>query len=697
MPQDDLSLRRLWVAALGISSGTCLFWAGLSLPRLLVHLGLLASLIVQGVLVARQARGDGTEPATGVSLVAVTALLLGDVAVTGDLGSPVLPTVLWLAARPSSLGWSRSTRIATALVLSAPVVFALGPPWLPVGYCGSAWRILFVATAFLATRYVARTLVVETESLAKSCRDLAVLRRDAVEDAVRRARDLESIGANVARELRVPLASLKAGLDRERASAPDPRSAQRLEMAVRQLIRIDGVVSSYLARGPVPTAEARSGARASEEVGAPSPPAIGRRADWRATLMFAHALAATGLLVLAGLPVARSIALVTLALGTIARALWTRVADRRGVADNVASTAFADFATMAIAVALTGGPSSPLMLGVVVPPLAVMALDAGKRAARSPRLSLSPRWFTVAEALALSLCAVAPAPLMAASYARPVFVAGAQVVNLVVMAVYLGHVAAALRMGVGAAQRGITRERTVAMTLAASRTGDLEAVAAKVGHELKNPLAAVKSLLQLEEDRDRTASSRVNLEAMLRDLTRVEAILNDYLTFSRPFDMSSWASVDLGVVCDEVMASLSSRVYASRVRLHRGGAAPCVMADARRLRQAVFQLVCNALDATPTGGEVALWLGSSDRISRLVVRDSGTGMTAAALEKIGTPFFTTRPTGTGLGVVIARMVIQQHGGALRFSSEPGRGTTAEMAIPSIPFEEGTKRVQSPAG
>ncbi len=103
--------------------------------------------------------------------------------------------------------------------------------------------------------------------------------------------------------------------------------------------------------------------------------------------------------------------------------------------------------------------------------------------------------------------------------------------------------------------------------------------------------------------------------------------------------------------------------------------------DGRRLEEAVLNLAANALEATPRGGSVCLEVERAGAQRVLRVRDTGKGMTQAVMEKLGTPFFTTRAEGNGLGVVLARTVITQHGGKLEFTSTPGAGTIATVLLP----------------
>jgi signal transduction histidine kinase len=117
------------------------------------------------------------------------------------------------------------------------------------------------------------------------------------------------------------------------------------------------------------------------------------------------------------------------------------------------------------------------------------------------------------------------------------------------------------------------------------------------------------------------------------------------------------------------------------VRLSSRGDAT-IEADPRRIREAILNLIANAIEATPRGGEVIVEVRAVDESVQVVVRDTGHGMPQDTLRRLGTPFFTTRDEGTGLGVVLARSVVAQHGGSLRYDSEPGRGTTASITLPA---------------
>jgi len=108
-----------------------------------------------------------------------------------------------------------------------------------------------------------------------------------------------------------------------------------------------------------------------------------------------------------------------------------------------------------------------------------------------------------------------------------------------------------------------------------------------------------------------------------------------------------------------------------------------VVADARKIRQALLNVVLNALQASPRGGKVTLAVArSGPETVRIRVVDRGAGMTKQVLERIRKPYFTTRSGGSGLGVAIARALVEQHDGRMLIESEPGKGTTVTIELPT---------------
>jgi signal transduction histidine kinase len=232
----------------------------------------------------------------------------------------------------------------------------------------------------------------------------------------------------------------------------------------------------------------------------------------------------------------------------------------------------------------------------------------------------------------------------------------------------------------------LDKMREDVIVAATERAQSLESIGSKVAHELKNPLSAIKGLVQLLKRGASDDKSRERLGVICSEVTRMEGILRDYLSFSRPLEDLKPQPVELGALADDVCSVLEARAEVAGIALHRTGGAARVLGDPRRLKEALLNLVSNALEATPRLGEVEVEIcaDARDRDPRIEIRDTGKGMSAEELARVGTPFFTTREGGTGLGVVLARAVIAQHGGAVTFASDAGRGTRVTVQLPAKP-------------
>ena len=222
--------------------------------------------------------------------------------------------------------------------------------------------------------------------------------------------------------------------------------------------------------------------------------------------------------------------------------------------------------------------------------------------------------------------------------------------------------------------------RTWRRSGALGRGRQLERVGLAVAHQLKNPLTAVKALAQLGLRNPSESRSHERLAAIEGQVARMQEILEGHLASGRSLRPLGRAHVDLGALVSDALLTLSARADGARVRVRSHGSAS-VEGDPRRLEEALLNLVANAIEATPPGGEVVVEVRPRDRHIEIAVRDTGRGMSARTLRRLGRPFFTLRQGGTGLGVALARSVIAQHGGSLSYESAPGKGTTVRATLP----------------
>lgn len=233
----------------------------------------------------------------------------------------------------------------------------------------------------------------------------------------------------------------------------------------------------------------------------------------------------------------------------------------------------------------------------------------------------------------------------------------------------------------------LARLREMALVDAESRRRGMELMTTKLAHELKNPLAAIKSLVQVETKRGSDGKSRRRLEVVLGEVDRMDTLLREYLDLARPMVDAHVAPMQLDELMTDVSALVTGRAEAAGIQLAVEGDGGALHADARLLKEAIVNVVCNAIEATPRGGFVTVTYRLDEAGANIVVRDTGRGMTKEIVTRVGTPFFTTREGGTGLGVVIAKTAIAQHGGTLEYQSMLGVGTVAKIALPVAPSEQ----------
>jgi two-component system, NtrC family, sensor kinase len=231
--------------------------------------------------------------------------------------------------------------------------------------------------------------------------------------------------------------------------------------------------------------------------------------------------------------------------------------------------------------------------------------------------------------------------------------------------------------------------------LLASRLADIGQLAAGVAHEINTPLASIalraESLLKAAEDPRLVAVETFKnfpryLKTIDEEIFRCKKIIGGLLDFSRvrPPEVRE---TDINNIAEKAADLVGHQMKLKQigVTVSLDANLPRVQADDGQIRQALVTLLMNALDATPPGGhvEVLTHRGPGDAIT-LSVTDTGVGIPADALDKIFSPFFTTKPVGqgTGLGLAICHGIVTSHGGDIRVESELSKGTRVSMILPT---------------
>jgi signal transduction histidine kinase len=207
-------------------------------------------------------------------------------------------------------------------------------------------------------------------------------------------------------------------------------------------------------------------------------------------------------------------------------------------------------------------------------------------------------------------------------------------------------------------------------------------LAARVAHDVRNPLSSMKMEAQLLQRRSADAETQASLSAILHNITTVEAVVLDLLEVARP-EQVRLESTDPDEVIAGLLGHLAPQLAHRRIQLvtslQRDGAR--LPLDAQRFGQALLNIIVNACDAMPGGGTLEIATTVSGAHFTIEVRDDGTGVDPSLGDRVFDPFISTKRDGVGLGLVNAKSVVESHGGTIRLEARMPRGTIARIMLP----------------
>ncbi|CAH0345891.1 HAMP domain-containing sensor histidine kinase [Bacillus sp. CECT 9360] len=206
-------------------------------------------------------------------------------------------------------------------------------------------------------------------------------------------------------------------------------------------------------------------------------------------------------------------------------------------------------------------------------------------------------------------------------------------------------------------------------------------LAASVAHEIRNPLTVVRGFIQLMKD-DKSAMNKEYMQLVLTELARAETIIADYLDLARQNSVKR-EIFQVSSLIKDVMNVMKSYSNMNGVDLsyyiHHDYK---LIGDLGKLKQVFYNLIKNSVESiNHTNGRVMINVTKHDGKALIAITDNGIGMDQQQLERIGEPFFTLKDTGTGLGVMVTKSIIESHHGGIEYESEPGKGTEIFMTLP----------------
>jgi len=226
-------------------------------------------------------------------------------------------------------------------------------------------------------------------------------------------------------------------------------------------------------------------------------------------------------------------------------------------------------------------------------------------------------------------------------------------------------------------------ELSQAQLIQAEKLAATGRLAASMAHEINNPLQAIHNCLHLVLNRPLTDEKKLSyLNMAQEEVERLSAIVVRTLDFYRP-SKGRVTRTQVNDLVESVLALAGKKLQHGHVQIRRKLAAdlPPLLAVADQLTQVLLNLVINAAEAMPQGGELTITTAREGNWIEVSFSDTGPGISAEEASKIFEPFYTTKATGTGLGLAISYGIIERHGGHITVTSEPGHGATFTVRLP----------------
>ncbi|PYZ91614.1 hypothetical protein CR194_18445 [Salipaludibacillus keqinensis] len=211
-------------------------------------------------------------------------------------------------------------------------------------------------------------------------------------------------------------------------------------------------------------------------------------------------------------------------------------------------------------------------------------------------------------------------------------------------------------------------------------------MSAGFAHEIRNPLTTIKGFIQLFNEQDREDNLKY-YPIVIEEIDRINKIMNELLNIANPNPSNEKTNVDVEDILQDIVLLQESQMKKNHIELETflHGNLPELHMNRDKMKQVLINLIQNGIEAMPDGGRMNIRTylegEEADKVVMISIEDTGAGMDRETVEKLGTPFYTTKETGTGLGLTVSYSVVEDMNGSINVSSEKGKGTTFTICLP----------------
>lgn len=246
-------------------------------------------------------------------------------------------------------------------------------------------------------------------------------------------------------------------------------------------------------------------------------------------------------------------------------------------------------------------------------------------------------------------------------------------------------------------------KRIQAEIIRMDRMASLGVLSSGIAHEIRNPLAGIKAMVQtLEEEMEEGSSQLEYVDRILRQVNRLDDLLKAFFSYARPQRPDPKAEQIMDII-SEVLPLFRRKMQDKNIKINENYEDGLfdVFVDSNQIQQVIFNLFLNAIDAMPEGGKITVDAKNSmesapvidrrhtmpsllsNNMIEIKISDTGSGMPQDIIDNVFNPFFTTKSNGTGLGLSIVYQIIKEHGGQIEVESTPEKGTTFKILLPAL--------------